>query len=137
MKRLALLALMIGTASAEVIIHPTGDQGQLHTWTGVDDRPNSSAGTEGYQRSLFEWIDVFTRNEWLSPVSKDQPEIPWYGLLRHPQLGCVQWLGCDETPTPTPVPEPEPIPEPATSWCMVIACVMYAAYVVCGGDSLL
>jgi hypothetical protein len=46
-----------------------GDQGQSHAWTGVADRPNSDAGTEGMLRSLYEYRDAFGPNELVAPIA--------------------------------------------------------------------
>jgi hypothetical protein len=70
MKRIAILLLACASVSPASLTTATllGDQGQAHYWTGVSDRANSFAGTEGMTRSLYEYFDAWGPNELVAPI---------------------------------------------------------------------
>jgi hypothetical protein len=81
------------------------DPGQ-HYWTGVADRHNSDAGTEGMIRELHEYRDIFGPNEILAPVAV---------IYSYPESTSVQM---------TTITTPAPIPEPGTALMLVAGLVV-------------
>jgi hypothetical protein len=69
--RLTIILLFCASVAPASLTTATllGDQGQAHYWTGVADRPNSFAGTEGMTRSLHEYFDAWGPNELVAPIS--------------------------------------------------------------------
>jgi hypothetical protein len=100
-----------------------------HYWTGVTDRPNSDAGTEGMVRELYEYQDMFGPNEIVAPIAViyEYPEtvtgvqsVVWVPPVP-PIVPVVPFVPVVVIPQPTPTTLPEPVPEPGTALLLATA----------------
>jgi hypothetical protein len=107
-----------------------GDQGQAHYWTGVSDRPNSDAGTEGMQRSLWEYQDQWGPNELVAPISvvyaPDACEACVEAWWTPPQI--QPWTPVVVVPSDPPAITPEAAtPEPSAVATVILGLVVILA----------